>query len=168
MKRSAEYVERMRCRVNAGYRSTQVVRFQARVNVMGEADCWEWAGVRTMAGYGRMKWDGKPTYAHRLAYGLANGAMPPADLFVRHKCDNPPCCNPSHLLLGTHADNMHDASERKRGVGHPSAIPFSDVPNIRAYLSAGQPIVSTADIFGYNASAVRAVKYGIGYPMDIR
>ncbi len=38
----------------------------------------------------------------------------PDGLFVRHTCDNPPCCNPAHLLIGTAADNTHDAIERDR------------------------------------------------------
>jgi hypothetical protein len=33
---------------------------------------------------------------------------------VRHSCDNPPCCNPSHLLEGTQLDNMGDAASRGR------------------------------------------------------
>lgn len=51
-------------------------------------------------------------YAHLIAWTLAHGKPP--DKHVRHRCDNPPCQNPSHLELGTHQDNMRDMVERKR------------------------------------------------------
>lgn len=53
-------------------------------------------------------------FAHRVAWQLANGEIPDG-LCVLHKCDNPKCCNPSHLFLGTHADNAHDRDNKKRG-----------------------------------------------------
>jgi hypothetical protein len=49
--------------------------------------------------------------AHRLAYVLAHGPIPPG-MIVMHRCGNPACCNPSHLLLGTNADL---ARRRRRG-----------------------------------------------------
>jgi hypothetical protein len=51
--------------------------------------------------------------AHRVAWTIANDAEP-GSLLVRHRCDNPTCCNPAHLELGTHADNMRDKVERGR------------------------------------------------------
>lgn len=51
--------------------------------------------------------------AHRVAYWLTTGEWP-ADHVVRHTCDNPPCVNPAHLLLGTHSDNTQDKMDRGR------------------------------------------------------
>lgn len=51
--------------------------------------------------------------AHRLALALSRGPVP-ADALVIHGCDNPPCCNPAHLRLGTHADNAADRRDRRR------------------------------------------------------
>lgn len=42
-----------------------------------------------------------------------NGSIP-SGMFVRHKCDNPKCCNPKHLIPGNHLANMGDARRRGR------------------------------------------------------
>lgn len=63
-------------------------------------------------------------WLHREAYEKAHGEIPPR-FVVRHTCDTPPCINPDHLILGTHADNMRDRDERGRGScgeRHPLAI----------------------------------------------
>lgn len=77
-------------------------------------DCWEWIGHRDPNGYGRLNIDGVPQLAHRLAYQVEFGSIP-ADKDVLHKCDNPPCCRPSHLFLGVHIDNMNDMYAKGRG-----------------------------------------------------
>lgn len=46
-------------------------------------------------------------YSHRVAWE-AHFETVPIGLCVLHRCDNPPCCNPSHLFLGTKADNNRD------------------------------------------------------------
>jgi hypothetical protein len=78
--------------------------------------CIEWERYRTRAGYGQQGIGGKVVYAHRVAYCNAQGISLDAiaGLEVRHICDNPPCINPEHLVLGTHADNMRDMVERNR------------------------------------------------------
>jgi hypothetical protein len=90
-------------------------RFWPRV-VVGEPDeCWEWQGARDWRGYGRT-WHQpirRSTAAHRVAYELVNGLIP-AGLCVLHSCDNPPCCNPAHLRVGTVQDNSDDMVERGR------------------------------------------------------
>ena len=79
-----------------------------------EGDCLVWRKAHTESGYGRVLWDGRLQYVHRLIYAETVGAIPDG-MLVRHKvCDNPPCANPEHLLLGTYADNNRDRSERGR------------------------------------------------------
>lgn len=74
--------------------------------------CWVWSG-QTHKGYGRIKVNGKKCLAHRVAWELINGEIPD-NMCVCHKCDNPPCCNPAHLFLGTKADNNRDKTEKGR------------------------------------------------------
>jgi hypothetical protein len=75
--------------------------------------CWEWQRYRLWTGYGRMTVDGRMTNAHRVAYELFIGPIPPG-LIVCHRCDNPPCCNPEHLFTGTWQDNTNDAMAKGR------------------------------------------------------
>lgn len=74
--------------------------------------CWEWQGARDMYGYGILKADGRDyKKAHRIAYQIFHGPIPEGHV-IRHKCDNKPCVNPSHLESGTHRDNVKDAISR--------------------------------------------------------
>ena len=73
--------------------------------------CWLWLGRVTVGGYGRI---GKiQILAHRLSWEIHNGPIP-KDLFILHKCDNPPCVNPEHLFIGTQIDNMRDCAINER------------------------------------------------------
>lgn len=94
-------------------------RFWAKVNkdgpihpILGTA-CWPWAGAMVSGGYGHIGMGGQGYVAHRVSWELANGAIPD-ELFVLHKCDNPPCVRPEHLFLGTPLDNMRDMIAKGR------------------------------------------------------
>jgi hypothetical protein len=76
-------------------------------------DCWTWAGSRSAKGYGRLNVGGAVCQAHRVSWELHRGAIP-SDLFVLHRCDNPPCVNPDHLFLGTALDNSRDMVSKGR------------------------------------------------------
>jgi hypothetical protein len=76
------------------------------------SECIEFQGNRNRLGYGRLYFEGRLIYAHRLAFFRLHGHWPPV---VRHACDNPPCWNQAHLVGGTQADNVRDRDERKRG-----------------------------------------------------
>lgn len=93
-------------------------RLWSRVDIGTPNDCWEWQGYRngSKRGYGQIglgrKADGL-VETHRAAWLVTRGHIPPG-LVVRHRCDNPPCCNPLHLMLGTQAQNVQDAIDRGR------------------------------------------------------
>jgi hypothetical protein len=82
----------------------------------GESDsCWEWQAGKTTQGYGVFYLPGLVRkYTHRYAYEVTTGAILTPDMKIMHKCDNPPCCNPSHLILGTQMDNMRDKIAKGR------------------------------------------------------
>lgn len=106
--------------------------FWSRVDRTGGPDaCWPWLlhvdddGL----GYGAASWTDEngrrvSMRAHRAAFLLANGFVPSGrrkgDVLVRHTCDFRPCCNPRHLILGTHKDNYEDSRERGRAVYPPT------------------------------------------------
>lgn len=87
--------------------------FWARVNIGSGEECWEWQGGKYHFGHGATTLRGRPAKAHRVAWELSRGPLP-AGAYLLHKCDNPPCCNPAHLFVGTQADNMADMVKKKR------------------------------------------------------
>jgi hypothetical protein len=78
-----------------------------------DTGCWEWNGGRNSKGYGRIKIDGKRVSVHRVVYELLVGPIPDG-MFVCHTCDNPCCCNPDHLFIGTNQDNVNDMVSKGR------------------------------------------------------
>lgn len=88
-------------------------RFWSKVEVGPIEACWPWRGSRRRSGHGEVKLQGQSRSAHRVAYMLTVGPVR-ADEIVRHVCDNPECCNPAHLRLGSHADNVADRVRRRR------------------------------------------------------
>lgn len=86
-------------------------RFWSRVRIT--PGCWDWLGPVTADGYGRLFGVDKEARAHRLSFEMHVGPIPEG-LFVLHKCDNPPCCNPDHLFLGTTLDNARDCIAKGR------------------------------------------------------
>lgn len=85
--------------------------------------CIEWSAQIDSRGYGRIKVEGKPAAAYRVAYEVEKGPIPEG-MEVCHKCDNTRCINPDHLFLGTHKENMHDmwAKGRARPRGKIAAL----------------------------------------------
>jgi hypothetical protein len=146
----------------SGYAFPRNTPFWERVQ-RGTADaCWLWLGSRHPQGHGQVRVNGTVIYAHRHAYVLAHGHIP-AGLIVRHRCDNPPCCNPAHLELGTVADNSRDAVERRqhwapRGATHPRAK-FSDalIESARCMRAGGLSNLEVAEQTGISPSYVSRI-----------
>jgi hypothetical protein len=76
-------------------------------------DCWTWMGRRNPWGYGSYTENYKTMFAHREMYKRYVGEIPDG-FVVLHKCDNPACCNPAHLSVGTHRDNQLDKFAKNR------------------------------------------------------
>lgn len=94
-------------------------RFWAKVDKTGGVDaCWLWTASLDTYGYGQFRAGVKMLKAPRIAWTLANGQIPHDGSHhgtcVCHRCDNPACCKPSHLFLGTMGDNMRDKTTKGR------------------------------------------------------
>lgn len=119
-------------------------RFWSKVGIRGPDDCWPWLLYCSRDGYGRFSANGKTLEAHRVAWEFSCGPIPEG-ICVCHHCDNPPCCNPDHLFLGTRADNNEDRDEKGRSSGgalygkdHPQCkLSDEDVRTIRKLHSEG-------------------------------
>ena len=101
--------------------------FWANVDKRGSDECWDWLGQRLPRGYGRLSFNGKQYYAHRLAYELAHGAIGDG-MVVCHSCDRPQCCAPHHLWEGSQSDNMVDCLRKGRHQSQARALPDSNTP----------------------------------------
>lgn len=104
--------------VSDAWKLRALSRLLEKVDDSNGTGCWEWRASMYPGGYGQFYYgeiDGKERQgkAHKAAWVLMNGPTPDG-LHVLHKCHNRKCCNPNHLYLGTHADNMRDRQESGR------------------------------------------------------
>lgn len=94
-------------------RRPAIERFLEKVNKNTPGDCWEWQGYRLPSGYGTFSVNGTKRLVHRYSYEFHVGPIPDG-VEVCHSCDNPRCCNPAHLFLGTQEANMADMTKKGR------------------------------------------------------
>lgn len=137
--------------------------FWARVSIGPEGDCWEWQGAHDWGGYGLFKYEQRSRRAHRTAWELAFSEVPEG-MLVCHRCDNPGCCNPSHLFLGSPSDNaidMVDKGRSLRGALNPrSKLSETDVLEIRWLWENNWEATDIAIEYGVSATAIRLIIKG--------
>lgn len=80
------------------------------VTVDKTTGCWNWNKSVTSAGYGQFQRDKKYWTTHTFVYVQLYGEIPKGSV-IRHTCHNRRCCNPDHLVIGTHKDNYNDSRE---------------------------------------------------------
>lgn len=127
--------------------------------------CWEFVGGRTGANYGAVsirKFEQKG--AHIIAFEYFNGPIQKG-MQVCHSCDNPPCCNPEHLFLGTYQDNKNDEVAKGRHafgerVGN-SKLTEEEVIEIRQLLVQGYSLASIGRAFNVTKQAIWRIREGL-------
>ncbi len=143
-------------------------RFWALMEHSPDSGCWQWTGRIDSAGYGRFRGAKhlSSQLAHRNAWEFANRRRVPEGLHVLHQCDNRRCCNPVHLFLGTHQDNMDDRNKkgrqaRLRGETSGTAkLTASQVEDVRRRLATGDAQTAIARDYGVSPSTIHLIKTG--------
>jgi hypothetical protein len=146
-----------------------VERMISRWAIIGAAnECWPYTGhcfVKSKGGrmtYGRVELNKQRLRVHRAVWMIVHGDIPDG-LCVLHSCDNPLCCNPSHLFLGTQADNIRDKMEK----GRHRVVYGEDCGSSKITMEIAQQIReikgtqrAIAARFGLSQGAVHAIRTG--------
>lgn len=134
------------------YHPDLAAKMEARVEVDPHTGCWNWTKGVNADGYGYGLYvDGRQTRAHRVAYMVTNGYLPPRDVFVCHLCSNPSCCRPEHLAVGNAWDNAQDTKAAGR---NPKTKKRIKAEALEALLGAEGTGGALADRFGFSLSTV--------------
>ena len=141
-------------------------RFWTSVLIASDADCWIWQKSKDRKGYGKfgtgsMK-DGtrRIEIASRMAWIITHGEIEDG-LFVCHRCDNPSCCNPSHLYLGTCADNLQEMHGKGR-FRNKKWLSVDQVEKIKSLLDS-RTNASISRELGISSSVVSRIRIGQSY-----
>jgi hypothetical protein len=148
-------------------RSSPAERFWTRVRITD--GCWLWAGVAPN-GYGYLSVDDRDTLAHRFSWELHRGPIP-TGMHVLHRCDTPACVNPTHLFLGTHADNMADMAAKGRAgqLGKPglrgaanghAILTEEQAESVLIRVGAGETQAAVASDLGVSRQVVWLIVHG--------
>lgn len=149
----------------------------SKVDKKGEDECWPWLGVLNHQGYGRVQIGDWQYYAHRVIFNLANPEQ--IDLkapkqtdekgFLLHTCDNPSCCNPKHLWVGTHRENMEDKVRKNRQKRFPTdtgprcKLTMTQAREARQLRKDGIPTRELAKRFGISLPSMKTLLAGKSY-----
>lgn len=137
-------------------------RIWKKIEKKRSSECWPWKSSTNALGYGTVGVEKVSKLAHRVVWVLKFGEIPNG-LCVLHHCDNPACCNPSHLFLGTRNDNNQDRHQKgrsngPRGENHASAkLNNNDVLQIRQLSHSGTSQRVMARRFKVSRRTIKAV-----------
>jgi len=120
----------------------------------GSKACWPWLGFRNPKGYGQSYLNNKTMLAHRWSYQYHYGVSIPIQMHVLHSCDNPGCCNPLHLSLGTNQDNVNDKINRGRFRGKQTKFTQEELNKMKQLRELGLSRDKIAKLFGCHKSTI--------------
>lgn len=151
-------------------RANPMVKFSAKYEVDHKTGCWNWTACAGKNGYGkfgsRSLGHGNTMWAHRASWLLYRGEIS-GGLFVLHRCDNRLCVNPSHLFLGTQADNMADMNAKGRhALGAATGLALLTGDQVRAIkrrLAAGERQSQIARDYVVGRAAIHKIKNGTNW-----
>lgn len=157
--------------------------------IISENGCWEWQKC-LVRGYGKLRFGNKHMFTHRISYEIFKGKIP-ENMFICHNCpngDNPKCCNPDHLWIGSLKENSADAKikgkyigkgytgrksseevRRKISLNHAdmkgeksslSKLKDKDVYAIKELLKTGMTLTAIGNIYGVSKSCINNIKTG--------
>ncbi len=138
--------------------------FWSKVNQGSIEDCWPFTdAISKTTQYGHYHIGRRPNRvtrgAHRVAYALSEGRWP--DNMVLHKCHYRRCCNPSHLYMGSHQDNMNDmisSGRSKRGITNAkNKLTEQHIQQIR---KSSKTNAALASKFGVTPPTISSIKTG--------
>lgn len=147
-------------------------KFWEKVDMGADYECWEWKASRSKKGYGNFYISlghskDKHILAHRKAYLLSHNLTSlPEGICVLHHCDNPPCCNPMHLFLGTNYDNIQDKISKGRGADNRgenhshNKLKNEDIYRIRELRKQGLTLEKIACKFNVDLSTIGYILQG--------
>lgn len=136
---------------------SDLARFWSKVNKT--ETCWLWT-ASTREGYGLFSLEGKKISAHRLSYTIANPEVDIKYRQIRHMCDNPPCVNPKHLVIGTAKDNSDDKMQRQR---HNFTFSDEQIKDIRSREVTYTMCRDLAEEFDCDPRAIKEILDGTRY-----
>ena len=149
----------------------------SKVDKCGEDECWNWMGYKNEDGYGRVQIKEWAYFAHRVIFNLVNPGIIELNApksydetgFLLHTCDNPSCCNPKHLWVGTHAENMADKVAKNRQNKFPAdtgprcTLTMQQAREARKLRKEGIPTRELARRFGISLPSMKTLIRGDSY-----
>lgn len=153
--------------------------FYSRVDITpghgSNGDCHVWTGNRDCDGYGWFCLPDTGVRAHRAAFFIVNGHLPPSEApHALHSCDHPPCVRGDHLWAGTNEENRADCKAKGRtsqgkahgastnpalkprgAMVHNAKLTDAKIQEIRArYAAGGIRIVDLSFEYGVSISSI--------------